>query len=195
MALPLGLVEPPGRFRLITLTDVPHAFGASACDTWPTVYKRLKALQKRIGRAGFEWETAAVVEEGPLRKTPHVHLLQVGSVFVPRATLQTFWGARIDVREIPSPPVGLYYLLKNAVSPETLPRHLELNGGRVVHYSRGFLQGLTMAEARRTLTAGSGVRWYPVPEQPAMASGRELRLLSPAPPTAERPGTDCGEHR
>ncbi len=91
---------------------------------------------------------------------PHVHCL-VKMPYVPQEALQDRWGSIIDVRAIKGSQVRTAgYVLKEARqvasyglkgSQDDLSAHLDLNGGRLVHLTRGYLGGLRQEQVRKLI--------------------------------------------
>jgi hypothetical protein len=137
-----------GRSRLITLTRAPA--------DWQSRRGQVRDLRRRIVESGRRCEWIWTTEAGSKTGMVHVHAIQHGD-YIPQAELQTLWGGRIvDVRAVHdaskyiSKSAGLVagYIGKN-VSRETsgLAGHLELNGGRLHHWSRQFFEGLSIRAA------------------------------------------------
>jgi len=122
----------------------------------------------------------------------HVHGVQHGD-YVPQRQLQELWGGRrVDVRALSRPGAGIYavkealqvagYVSKGAASHH---EHLDLNGGRAAHFSRGYLHGLSARDALRQVAREmnpglDGLTWHlesvhgRVVEQPQHVEGLVL---------------------
>jgi hypothetical protein len=159
------------RRRLVTLTGLP--------DDFQRARGQVRLWAHRLRQDGYAWEWAWAIERNPKGTGYHAHGLQHGS-YVPQALLQERWGDRIvDVRALSRPGAGVYavkealrvsgYVSKGATAGDgtALLEHLGRNGGRSVHWSRGFLHGNTKREAladlRRELSDGEALTWVTVP--------------------------------
>lgn len=153
-----GSSGPPERFVTFTL----------APDDWQKRRQKMRDLRRALRRDGIEWELAWTCE---LTKTDlvHVHGLQKGD-YVPQRHLQQRWGAIVDIRKIRSARGAASYAMKEArkVAGYTgkgaqldLEGHLDLNGNRLMHFTRGYLGGDTQEAVRRTLvhTEGDSDEW------------------------------------
>jgi hypothetical protein len=129
----------------ITLTNLP-ADWASVQRIWKNVISRAE----RDGHGRQDWNWLYVIEEDTVEQTVHLHALVHG-----KAPPHGFWdkvndeltGGLAHVR--PAHSGHGSYLTKGCVrdkqrcyvcETERLARHLELNGGRVVHNSQGFFR-------------------------------------------------------
>lgn len=146
-----GNSGPPTKF--ITLTRAPA--------DWQPLRKKISKFMTEIrSRTDRPFEMAWTVELSPKNQIPHVHGL-VKSRYVRQELLQDAWGSIIDIRAIRGPqnaPAG--YVLKEArqvadyalkTTQADLDAHMALNGGRLVHLSRGYLGGMRQEEVRRTI--------------------------------------------
>lgn len=150
------------RARFVTLTLAP--------ENWQQRRQKVRDLRRLLRRRGFRWEFAWSTELGSETGMVHVHGLQHGD-YVPQAVLQDVWGAIVDIRAVRTPRGAAGYALKEAArvagyamkgsrvdvrSVESTPpadladsggkedplrAHLDLNGGRAAHWSRGYLHG------------------------------------------------------
>ena len=154
-ALATAAVRAAPRARFVTLTQAP--------DDWQARRWELNKLRRRLRAAGYSWEHAWATEKGSKTGMIHVHALQWGD-YVPQDQLQDAWGHRVDIRAIHSDGIGAYvskdalkvagYTIKGTrASAQGMAEFLELNGGRALHWSRGFLHGMTKREAQRDLSA------------------------------------------
>jgi hypothetical protein len=126
--------------RFLTLTLAP--------EDWQDVRKRMKDLVQFLRRdRGIRVNWLWVVEEGDLGGMKHIHAVQWGD-FIPWRDLLGWWGARVQI-EASSAAVG--YLGKNVIrylgknldgDREGIEDHMNLNGGRAAHWTRGFFAGL-----------------------------------------------------
>lgn len=124
---------------------------------WQKGRQKMRNLRRLIMRRGYEWDHAWTVEVNPRGTGLHVNVLQKGS-YVPQAELQDVWGHIVHVQAVKghtgAQKVGGYslkeaqkvagYSVKDAA--QHTAQHLDANGGRLVHVSRGFLGGMTQAE-------------------------------------------------
>jgi len=134
------------RRRLVTLTLLPADFQEARHQVRDWVY--------RVRRSGCAWEWSWAIEENPRGTGYHAHGVQHGG-YLDQAHGERLWGGRVmDIRALKTPGAGVYavkealrvtgYTMKGATSSsEALRAHLDRNGGRVAHWSRGFLHGLT----------------------------------------------------
>lgn len=170
-----------GRARLVTLTNAPADFDR--------LRGQLRDFARRLRKDGVAWHWAWSVEVGSETGMVHVHGVQHGPDYVPQAHLQDRWGGRIvDVRAIRSRG-GAAYAFKEAArvagyttkgSLSDLPTHLDRNGGRVAHWSRGFFHGLTKREAvqeaaRQRENAREGLTWHLEPAWLVSGQGSAFR--------------------
>lgn len=128
------------RVRFVTLTLAP--------DDWQDLRRKMRDLAQYLRRRGIEVNWLWVVEEGSKTGMRHVHAVQWGD-FIPWRDLLGWWGARVQI-EASSAAVG--YLGKNIIrylgkgldgDREAIESHMNLNGGRAAHWTRGFFAGLS----------------------------------------------------
>lgn len=173
------------RRRLVTLTGLPDDFQRAR---W-----QVRDFARRVRGDGYAWEWCWAIEANPKGTGFHAHGVQHGD-YVPQRRLQEAWGDRIvDVRALAKPGAGVYavkealrvagYVTKGTGS--NLSAHLERNGGRGAHWSRGFLHGRTrneaLAELRRELADGERLTWVTVPpgaEVPARHSDTRTGVIT-----------------
>lgn len=150
--------------RFITLTQAP--------SSWQPLRQKMRKLTLKLRSAGRTVEWAWTVERGSKTGMIHVHALQHGD-YLPQRELQQLWGRRVDIRRISDVDGAARYTTKHAarrvvgytmkgVGAE-LEAHLDLNGGRGVHLSRGYLHGLRSAEVWALLHPPSPLNWVQVP--------------------------------
>jgi hypothetical protein len=129
----------PRYVRFITLTLAP--------EQWQDVRKRMKDLVQFLRSRGIAVKWLWVVEEGSENGMKHIHCVQWGD-FIPWQELLGWWGARVQI-EAADAAVG--YLGKNIIrylgkgldgDRDAIESHMNLNGGRAAHWSRGFFAGL-----------------------------------------------------
>jgi hypothetical protein len=129
-----------GRSRLITLTRCP--------EDWQQRRAQVRDLGRRLRTAGYRCEWIWTTEAGSRSGMVHVHAVQFGD-YVKQAVLQEMWGGRIvDIRAAHTRHAGYIskagaavanYISKGGTAH--LDQALELNGGRLHHWSRGFWGG------------------------------------------------------
>jgi hypothetical protein len=170
------------RRRLVTLTALP--------DDFQRAREQVRDFARRIRSDGYAWEWAWAIESNPRGTGFHAHGLQHGADKVPVRLISERWGGRVvDIRMLSKPGAGVYavkealrvagYVTKGSQS--ALSQHLARNGGRAVHWSRGFLHGETkrgaLAQLRAELAGGEVFTWALVPAgAPAPAEGEARRL-------------------
>lgn len=156
------------RGRFLTLTLAP--------DDWQQRRQKMRNLKRYLGQRGLRCEWAWATEKGSKTGMVHVHALQHGD-YVPQRLLQDVWGARVDIRKIETGGVARYvtkdalkvagYTVKGTraeLGAGAMQEALELNGGRPLHWSRGFLHGQTRRDAlaalRAELAEGPALTWH-----------------------------------
>jgi len=145
-----GTTGPPKRYFVLTQAPVD----------WEKLRQKMRNLPRYLARRGYSWDQAWTVEQNPAGTGLHVNVLQKGS-YVPQAELQQAWGAIVHAQAIKSRRGGAKgtaayslkeaqkvagYSIKNASTPANHLNHLAVNGGRLVHLSRGYLGGETQAD-------------------------------------------------
>lgn len=137
--------------RFITLTQAP--------GEWQAVRQRVRTFRMRLAAEGYRTEWAWTVERGSRSGMIHVHALQHGS-FIPQRVLASMWGRRVDIRKVSDGGGAAAYAVKEARrvagyamkgTADRLHQHLDLNGGRGCHLSRGYLHGKTSDEVWKLL--------------------------------------------
>lgn len=178
------------RCRFVTLTLAP--------EDWQARRQKVRDLGRWARSEGFDWEIAWATELGKRTGMRHVHGLQWGRQKLPQARVQERWGAHVDVRAVRGLRDGSgapAYTVKGALrvagyalkgsegSHDQLTAHRDLNGGRVVHWSRGFLHGETrrgaLRELRRELAGGEDLTWLLVPAGAPAPDSRPAGLDRP----------------
>lgn len=158
------------RARFVTLTLAP--------EDWQQRRQKMRDLRRLLAARGIRWEVAWATEKGSRTGMVHVHALQHGS-YVPQDVLQDVWGAHVDIRAIPRADLAggvARYVTKDALkvagytvkgstaSSAGHDQFLALNGGRAMHWSRGFLHGQTKREAassmKSELSRGEPRTWH-----------------------------------
>lgn len=150
--------------RFLTLTQAPA--------DWQRLRQKVRKLRLRIAADGYRVEWAWVVERGSRTGMVHVHALEHGS-YIPQRYLQERWGAIVHVRRVDDAGAAARYTTKHAAARvvsytmkgtrAALAEHLDLNGGRGIHMSRGFLHGLRSDDVWRILHPPSALEWVQVP--------------------------------
>lgn len=109
----------------------------------------MKDLAQYLRRQGIRVQWLWVVEEGEQNGMKHVHAVQWGPERIPWEDLLSWWGHRVQI-EAASAAMG--YLGKNVVrylgkgldgEGADIEAHMNLNGGRAAHWSRGFFAGMS----------------------------------------------------
>lgn len=108
---------------------------------------------------GYRCEWAWTVEHGSKTGMVHVHALQHGD-YIPQRALQAMWGRRVDIRKVAGAQGAANYAMKEARrvagyamkgTHSDLLAHLDRNGGRGCHLSRGYLHGKRTREVEKLL--------------------------------------------
>jgi hypothetical protein len=137
--------------RLITLTQVP--------EDWQRARWQVRDLIRRVRKA-YAMEMAWAIERNPAGTGYHAHGIQHGE-YIAKKRLQELWGGRIvDLRKIEKGAEGYVtkcasvagYLTKDAVE------HLQINGMRPVHFTRGYLHGRTSRDVLREMSTQK--KWH-----------------------------------
>lgn len=131
----------PKHLRFVTLT--------LADDDWQDLRQRMKNLARFLRRdRGIAVNWLWVVEKGEKTGMKHVHCVQWGD-FIPWQELLTWWGSRVEIKAAKH---ATDYLGKNIIrylgkgldgEKEAIEDHMNLNGGRAAHWTRGFFNGLS----------------------------------------------------
>ena len=135
--------------RFITLTNAPA--------DWQQRRGQVRDLARRLRGDGYRCEWIWVTEAGSRTGMVHVHLIQIGD-YLPQRDLERAWGMRrVDIRAAETRH-GEYisktaarvanYQAKSAVAD--LDAALDLNGGRLHHWSRGWW-GMPIREYRKSI--------------------------------------------
>lgn len=149
----------------IRQVEHPRFFtGTLAPADWQARRQKMRDLPRYLAKRGYPgWQSAWSTEKGSKTGMIHVHALVHGP-WVPAAVLNDVWGARTNIKAIRNDGVARYvtkeslrvagYSVKgNRAGAEGMQDALDLNGGRPLHWSRGFLHGLTKREALVQLRA------------------------------------------
>jgi hypothetical protein len=125
----------------LTLTRVP--------EDWQHAREQIKDYVRRVRRS-YKIEMAWAIERNPKETGYHAHAITWGE-WMSNQHLQRMWGGRfIDIRRMRRNKYG--YLTKAAAVcgyvVKGFRQHLQVNGGRPIHMTRGYLHGLTSQQAR-----------------------------------------------
>lgn len=129
------------RVRFMTLTRAP--------ETWEGTRKRMQDLAQYLRRQEIGLDWLWVVERGERTGMKHVHAVQWGPEKIPWEQLLDWWGHRVEVQ---AARAATDYLGKNVVrylgkgldgEGQDIEAHMNLNGGRAAHWSRGFYAGMS----------------------------------------------------
>lgn len=146
-ALARRALEPIEHVRFITLTQAPAG--------WEPTRHAVKMWHRHLRRQGFAMNTLTVVEEGSETGMKHVHAVQWGD-FIPKSVLDESWP--YGWNEIEGARAATNYLAKGVVryvakgldgDGEAVEEHMNLNGGRAAHWTRGFFGGLSREAYRQ----------------------------------------------
>lgn len=133
----------PDRVRFITLTTRPGLL-----ETWQEKRKALQDWRQVLARHSVAGEMLYVAERGSETGMDHVHVVQHGPRKIPMDLLDRSWPygfTQIESARGAVDYVGkqaLRYVGKGADARETIEQHMNLNGGRAAHWTRGFFRGL-----------------------------------------------------
>ena len=147
--------------------------GTQAPDDWGRRRQKMKDLRRGLTKAGHTWEMAWVTERGRGGMV-HVHGMQHGTA-APLRDVSASWGARVDLVPIDNPISVSRYVIKGTQSGAVgLDDHLDLNGGRAMHWTSGFLHG----ENKRSAVAAMRGRtetltWHRVLRPPTVSLHRD----------------------
>ena len=161
--------------RFLTLTQAPA--------DWQRLRQKVRKLRMRLAADGHVSEWAWTVERGKRTGMVHLHCLQHGD-YLPQRYLQDRWGAIVHLRRIDDADAAARYTTKHAArrvvsytlkgTATELHDHLDLNGGRGIHLSRGYLRGRTSREVWSLLHPPGALTWVQVPATMADADAAAL---------------------
>lgn len=149
-----GRTGPPQRYFVHSLP--PEQWNME----WARLRQKMRDYKRIMHKRHGEYEQAWTVERGKKRGMLHVNVLQKGT-YIDQDEAQRTWGGIVHAKAIKGARGVSSYALKEALTVtgyslkeagESLAAHLDLNGGRLVHLSRGYLGGDTMADVRARLT-------------------------------------------
>lgn len=133
----------PARVRFITLTTRPGQL-----ETWQEKRLALQHWRESLARHGVAGEMLYVAEQGSQTGMHHVHVVQHGPRKIPMDLLDRSWShgwTQVESARGAVDYVGkqaLRYVGKGADARETIEAHMNLNGGRAAHWTRGFFGGV-----------------------------------------------------
>jgi hypothetical protein len=141
-------------------------------DDWPVIRSRMNQLRKILQRSGYLLEWAYVVECNftESRHFHHVHALAHGDVpdggTLTEHAQRVGFGPVTDVKALRDVKASARYLFKDQPRWRHYLRHtLYINGGQLVHASRGYWRvsarpvgsmGRTLRECRATRSVSGG---------------------------------------
>lgn len=129
-----------GWVRFITLTRAPEG--------WQATRKAVQDWLQYLRRHGYGMHVLWVVEKGSQTGMKHVHVIQRGH-FVPKAVLEASW-PHGSTQIAAARAAASDYLAKGVIKyvgkgldgeADEIEAHMNLNGGRAAHWSRGFFDG------------------------------------------------------
>ncbi len=135
-----ALEDSAERVRFITLTRVPEGWQESRAEVWRWL--------ERLRRAGYSMHVLWVIEKGEQTGMKHLHAVQWGD-YIPKEVLSASWPH--GMTQIEGARSATEYLAKGVVryvakgidgDGESIEDHMNLNGGRAAHWSRGFFAGM-----------------------------------------------------
>lgn len=130
------------RSRFVTLSQAPL--------DWQQRRQKMRDLARWARGQGYGWNVAWTTERGSKTGMVHIHAVQWGT-YIPQPLLVKRWGHWCFIEEVKGSAhsVGTYmakgaapvarYMVKGAGAGYAAWR--DLNGGRPIHVSRGFLPG------------------------------------------------------
>jgi hypothetical protein len=156
------------RSRFITLTLPQERWDI----TWDQLRQKLRDFKRYMKLRGYEVEWLWTVEQGSKNGALHVHALAHGD-YLPQPVAQEVWGGIAHLEAIRHDDRVSRYVLKQAArvagyalkgaSDGSYREHLDLNGGRVAHWSRGFFHGRKLDEVfAEASTGGDEGPWVSV---------------------------------
>jgi hypothetical protein len=137
-----------------------------------------EAVRRRLKRQRFEWEAkfggpiemAWTIEKGAAGNL-HVNVLERGPSKLPQRELQRTWGGIVHIQRIKGGRGVAGYAMKEAMrvsgysvknAADHLGAHLELNGGRLAHWSRGYFDAPVKVVRQRLASSSEGEwEWRP----------------------------------
>jgi len=138
-ALARRALEPIDHVRFITLTQAPEG--------WEATRHAVKMWLRHLRREGFNMNALTVVERGDQTGMKHLHAVQWGD-YIPKSALSDSWPH--GSTNIQAARAASNYLAKGVIryvgkgldgNGESIEEHMNLNGGRAAHWTRGFFAG------------------------------------------------------
>jgi hypothetical protein len=140
---------------------------------WEDIHQRFKKFMRVLGILVEPGKWAWGVQPNPLGTGNHIHAYQYGPAFEPwdlaEAAAQAGMGREVDITDIDNLEGVRDYLVRDVRDSDKrasdlsdqAQEYLRLNGGRLVHSSRGFFRdlagnSLTLAEAKRISSRPQG---------------------------------------
>jgi len=137
--------------RFVTLTLAP--------PKWQQLRSQVRDFFRRARRT-YVLEAAWTVERNPKGTGYHVHALTYGE-HMPKERLEQMWGGRfVDIQAaslLASDYMAKLYRMAG-YSTKLIAETLEMNGGRCLHMTRGYLHGRTAREALQEMSKGE--EWH-----------------------------------
>lgn len=155
----------PDYLRFITLTQAP--------EDWQVLRQKMKDLARFLRSRGIAVKWLWVVEKGEETGMKHVHAVQWGD-FIPWRDLLGWWESRVEIQ---ASDEAIGYLGKNIIrylgkgldgDRQEIESHMNLNGGRAGHWSRGFFNGMSRTDFAQAhpLPGIYFLKNYPLEAQP-----------------------------
>lgn len=113
-------------------------------------------FRKNLDRHGLAGEMLHVIERGENTGMKHVHIVQHGPKKIPIPALEAAWP--YGSTQIQSARAATDYLGKGVIryvakeldgDGSSIEAHMNLNGGRAAHWSRGFFAGMSRDAYRK----------------------------------------------
>jgi hypothetical protein len=126
--------------RFLTLTLAPEG--------WQETRLAVRMWLEHLRRKGYAMHVLWVVERGSQTGMKHVHVVQRGD-FIPKAVLEASW-PHGSTQIAAARGAASDYLAKGVITylgkgvdgdGDQIEAHMNLNGGRAAHWSRGFFMG------------------------------------------------------
>lgn len=137
--LPVARSAEVDRLRFITLTQVPEG--------WEETRQAMRHFTRFHRRRGRDMNLMYVIEKGAETGMKHAHLVQWGD-YLPKAEVSESWP--YGHTQIEAARAATDYLAKGVLryvakgldgNGEDIEEHMNLNGGRAAHWSKGFFAG------------------------------------------------------
>lgn len=140
-ALARRATESIERLRFFTLTQAPEG--------WQETRQAMWTWLQTLRRDGYTMRGLWVVERGSDTGMKHVHVVQHGD-YVPKELVSASWPH--GSTQVEAARAATNYLAKGVVryvakgldgDTSSIEDHMNLNGGRAAHWTRGFFDGLS----------------------------------------------------